>query len=579
MRRTLAAACALTVASVVIAVPTHAATKRAQSTLCVGGGGCYSTIQAALDAASDGDTVKLNPGTFAGGVTIAKSLKVVGAGSSQTIIKGGGPVVTVFRDSDPAGLTVTIKGITITGGVNQGGAVSSGGGLSIPTSQLPDPPFNGTGATVTVADSVISNNVVRSPVALPAGGFCGPRPCGFDSGGGIDNGGVLTVLNTRVSGNTAGSTASLMSLASAVFAGGINNRFTGTLVLEHSVVSGNHAVVTTPNGQNADTGGINSLGVLMIDDSLVSDNTTEVTAALAADQDWAEAETGGIHISTCCAVAGSATIRNTVVHGNRVTARNTDPAGVSNSFAGGIDVEGQLLLERSVVSGNVVTAISAGDATADGGGLEVDGNATIRDSIVAQNRVVAQAAGGAFAAGGGIANAGTLTVERTQVFGNGASATGSGPFQGTPSAVQGGGIWNSSFDGQSTATLTLTNTTIAQQQAVCSRIVPDPGRRSVHGVPRHHDRNADRGEQSRPVLRLLIPAHRCPDLRQRSGGGPPSGSPAECRKGRQRSKTGPSHLNECPTGQVPPTPRRHHQDLHCQDWCLRRCREHRSEAG
>ena len=465
MKRTLAAACALAVALVVVVVvvvPTNAATTRLASVLCVGGGGCYSTMQAALDASHDGDTVKLNPGTFAGGVTVAKSVNIVGAGASKSVIKGGGPVVTIFRDIDPAGLTVSIKGVTITGGVNQAAEVNFGGGVAIPSSQLPDPPFNGVGATVTIADSAITNNVVSSQVALPAGGFCGPRPCGFAVGGGIDNGGVLTVVNTRIIGNTAGSAPSLPSLASAVFAGGINNRFTGTLVLQHSVVSGNHAIATAPNGQNADTGGINSLGVLTIDDSLVSDNTAEVTAALSADQDWVDAETGGIHIGTCCGgLPSSATIRNTVVRGNRVTATNTDPAGVSNSFAGGIDVEGQLLLERSVVSGNVVSAISAGDATADGGGLEVTGKATIRDSVVAQNRVVAQAAGGAIAVGGGIANTGTLTLEHTQVFDNNASATGSGGlFQGTASAVQGGGIWNSSFDGESTATLTLTSSSI-----------------------------------------------------------------------------------------------------------------------
>src|SRR5438552_13976922 len=36
------------------------------STLCVGGGpGCYATIQAALAAASDGDTIDVAPGTYA----------------------------------------------------------------------------------------------------------------------------------------------------------------------------------------------------------------------------------------------------------------------------------------------------------------------------------------------------------------------------------------------------------------------------------------------------------------------------------------------------------------------------------
>ena len=51
------------------------------ATRCVGhGAGCHRTLQAALDASRDGDTIKVSAGTFAGGVTITKSVSVVGAG-------------------------------------------------------------------------------------------------------------------------------------------------------------------------------------------------------------------------------------------------------------------------------------------------------------------------------------------------------------------------------------------------------------------------------------------------------------------------------------------------------------------
>src|SRR3954451_8450599 len=40
------------------------------ATRCVGGPGCYPTLQAAADAAADGDTIALGAGTFDGGVTI-----------------------------------------------------------------------------------------------------------------------------------------------------------------------------------------------------------------------------------------------------------------------------------------------------------------------------------------------------------------------------------------------------------------------------------------------------------------------------------------------------------------------------
>ena len=48
----------------------------APSDLCVGSKpGCFSSIQAAVDAAQDGDRIEIGPGTFAGGITIGKSVE------------------------------------------------------------------------------------------------------------------------------------------------------------------------------------------------------------------------------------------------------------------------------------------------------------------------------------------------------------------------------------------------------------------------------------------------------------------------------------------------------------------------
>ena len=66
-----------------------AASAVAAATLCVGGSGCFSTIQAAVDAAHDGDTIRIAPGTFAGGVAIDVSVDIRGAGAGATIISGG----------------------------------------------------------------------------------------------------------------------------------------------------------------------------------------------------------------------------------------------------------------------------------------------------------------------------------------------------------------------------------------------------------------------------------------------------------------------------------------------------------
>ena len=408
--------------------------------LCVGAGaGCFATLQGAVNAAHDGDTIHIRRGTFAGGVTIDKGVALVGAGAHATTIAGGGPVLTIFRAVEPEGLTVSISGVTITGGVNDiepDPPVTFGGGIWIPTSQLAEPPFNGTGATVTIDDSVITGNVVTSREAIPPGLFCGPNPCGFNSGGGIDNGGVLTIRSSRITNNTAGSTSSFATLASGVSAGGISSRFPSTLVLRRSVVSGNRAVATQPNGQVANTGGIGSAGGLTIEDSVISDNSAELSGALPGDETQ-EALAGGLLVSAFAVTHPTRTIRNTLVHGNRAVAHVDRPETLAIAFAGGILAGAPLLIERTLVTDNLARAVSAGDAAADGGGLEVSDEVTIRDSLIARNRVVVEAERAALAEGGGIANAGQLTLERTLVLNNRAVARGAGgalPF-GEPSGV------------------------------------------------------------------------------------------------------------------------------------------------
>ena len=169
----------LVVAAIAAVLLGLAARPASAATLCVGKkAGCFQQIQPALNVAHDGDTIAVDKGTFAGGITIDKSVHILGAGAKKTIIYGGGPVVTVFRATAPDGLNVTIDAVTITGGVNNSQPdpnVTFGGGVLIPTSQLSEPPFNGTGATVSISNSVITGNTVTSTSFIPPG-FCGPQP-------------------------------------------------------------------------------------------------------------------------------------------------------------------------------------------------------------------------------------------------------------------------------------------------------------------------------------------------------------------------------------------------------------------
>jgi hypothetical protein len=338
--------------------------------------------------------------------------------------------------------------------------VTFGGGVLIANSQLDHPPFNGTGATVTISNSVITGNTVTSFSTIPPG-FCGPRACGFNVGGGIDNGGVLTVVNTRVTNNTAGSTSVLSSAASDAGAGGINNRFAGTLILRNSAVSGNRAVADSAIANHASAGGIGSSGTLDIADSSISGNMVSYRGALDIEDQAGFA--GGLMIDSCeCFAIPTAEIRNTVVDGNVVTAENTNPNAAPAAFAGGVAAFVPAAFERVSITNNTAHITGARVAGGDAGGLETDAPVTMTDSMVARNSVLVEAPNGSIGGGGGIAMFADLTLTRTAVIGNSVTATGPAgplPFPGQVPSVFGGGITNGGF-GFSFGTLTATDVLI-----------------------------------------------------------------------------------------------------------------------
>src|SRR3954469_71139 len=104
-------------------------TASARGDVCVGAeAGCFATVQAAVDAARAGGTIRLRPGTFAGGVIVDKSVTIDGSGARETVIAGGGPVVTIGEFGAAEEPTVSISGVTITGGRTTGGPLPDFGG-------------------------------------------------------------------------------------------------------------------------------------------------------------------------------------------------------------------------------------------------------------------------------------------------------------------------------------------------------------------------------------------------------------------------------------------------------------------
>ena len=475
-------------------------------TRCVGGPKCYATIQAAVDASADGDTIVIARGTFAGGVTITKSVALRGAGAGATTIKGGGPALTIgtlFASTEP---TVSIDGVTITGAlttssvestpfVGQDNVIAAGGGIEVP----PADNFE-LGATVTVTNSVITGNTVAPTQTVPFGPPCPTGPCPFASalGGGIDTWGSLTLSNSVVSSN------SVSGVASDADGGGIASHL-GDLVIQNSRITGNRAVASVPNGRFAEGGAVYvENGSLTISNTVVDGNSASLTTDLPVFADGGvidmNANSGGIHVGH----ATQTTIQNAAITNNSVT--TVDPNGEALAFDAAMLInDGPLTMTNTVITGNRLaeTVATTDDVGPGGTAIEVDGGGSITNTLIDGNYASSTTNTGNASASGGLAvynfsdhDPLLLTVSRTVISHNTAVATsktgsasvfGAGIFNnsllalqnvtvtgnvgkasGPSGTVQGGGIWNGVFLSGPPVELSLDHTTVTGNQLVGS---------------------------------------------------------------------------------------------------------------
>ena len=362
-----------------------------------------SAVQTAAQAATDGGTVKV-AGTCVG----VQAQAVAGGTISQTVYIS--------------------QSLTLEGGYTPGDWSASPDSATHPT--VLD--ANGQGRVVVVRNDAAGSNTMQVTLAhltLQNGLALGsPAPL-YARGGGIYNGAdILTVSNSTLLGNSAGS------------GGGIYNN--GDVMVSDSALSGNSA--------RFDGGGIYN----------ISGTKTMTVSNSALTENSADDEGGGIYN------AGLLLVRNSKLVGNSsgsngggiysdsgtVTVRNSRLSDNSaEEKGGGIGNAGMMTVSNSTLSGN--------SATEDGGGIENADTMTVSNSTLLGNSAED---------GGGIGNVGTVTVINSTLSGNSADKDGGGIYnEGTATVSNntlssnsadedGGGIYNAGA-----GSLTVSNSIIA----------------------------------------------------------------------------------------------------------------------
>ena len=363
----------------------------------------YSTIQAAVNAASDGDVISLFVLTHTEqAIVIDKNITIQGINASNpTVIRGADPPASatdrIFLLNN--NLSVTFQDVHITGGRNNpgGGAIRGDGGqLTIINSTFSDNESQLSGGAISFprGDLIIENGTFYSNTTSGVGGAVAGGLIGSVSienssftnnrstaqqGGALHIGRFATasITNTTFENNTAFRHPSFTTYPNG---GALFSDELSTVSLVDSTLRNNHA--------DGDGGGIYSLGDLTIRNTQIVSNSAENGAAINhssgellrgattrllaindsnIEHNAANSSAGGIysnfglvHLDNVAIFSNSAEFGGgmTTFGGTVTINRSTISSNHSNQSAGGIYIESAA--QTATISGTTFFANSAG---------------------------------------------------------------------------------------------------------------------------------------------------------------------------------------------------------------------------
>ena len=362
----------------------------------------YTTIQAAVNAASHGDEIVVAPGVYTGTGhkvvnMLGKAITLRASGTPQeTIIDGqGGTLVNVIVCENDEPRTTIIRGFTITGGTG-----AYGGGISC------------YGSDPTIMDCVITGNTSGGGIGCKS--YSRPRitDCTISNnhGGGIwGDQSSPTISGCTITGNIAylGGGGGIQLYSKYTTGSGGDHPTT----ISNCTISDNTAYESSGGGIWCD------FSNALITDCIISDNVSS--------GDWALDGGGGVYLSGESSTAP--TLSGCTISGNSTTNRGGGGILIQSDYTDFIPI-----INNCVISDNSAT---------DGGGLFCSIASAEINGCVISNNIGDERGGGMYIAGGYSYDSPSITD--CQIEGN-SSADGGGIY--AWGALDNGG-WNYSISG------------------------------------------------------------------------------------------------------------------------------------